>query len=76
MTLADMILAHSIINLVGIDVAVAILEAADGDVPLGPNMYACADRAGTPLTHGLGEHETAPQEVRATLRHRNQGIRA
>ena len=76
MTLADMILAHAIIDQIGIDVAVAILEAADGDAPLDPKLHGVADRAATLLEHELGEHETATQEVRAAVRYRLQGIYA
>ena len=68
MTLAEMILAHELIDSFGIETAVAILEASDGDVPLGPDMYACADRAATLLEQELGEHEAATQEVRAAVR--------
>ena len=76
MTLADMILAHYIIDLIGIELSTAILDVADGDSQLSPELSARAQSAPQILEHELGEFAAATQEVKAVLSHGLQGLKA
>ena len=76
MTFADMVLAHSIIERIGIERAVELLDVIDGDEPLRADARAAVERGANLLAHELGEDATATIELRAILERSVVGLRA
>ena len=75
MTVADMLLAHSIIERIGIERAVELLHVIDGDELLPADARAAMERAANLLAQELGEDAPATLELRAVLERSVVGLR-
>lgn len=71
-----MILAHGIIERIGMNLAVDLLDVIDGDTLLRPELHAHVERAAKLLEHELGDHEEATQQLRAILKDSLSGVQA
>ena len=76
MALADMILAHSSIERIGMNLALELLDVVDGDTLLRPELHAHVERAATLLKHELGDDEEATNQLKAVLKDNLNGIQA
>ena len=76
MTLADMILAHSIIERIGMNLALELRDIVAGDTLLRPELHAHVERAATRLKHELGANEEATNQLKAVLKDNLNGIQA
>ena len=75
-TLADMILAHGVIDRIGMELALELLDVIDGDASLRPELFAHTERAAKLLEHELGDTEEATQQLKAVLQDALGGIQA
>ena len=74
MTLADMILAHSIIECIGLNLALELLDIVDGDTLLRPELHTHVERATRLLEHELGDDEEATNQLKTVLKDNLNGI--
>ena len=76
MTLADMILAHSIIERIGMNLALELLDVVDGDTLLRPEHHTHVEQATRLLQHEFGDDEEATNQLQAVLKDNLNGIQA
>ena len=75
-TLADMILAHDLIEQIGMDLALELLDVIDGEALLRPELVSLVGRAARLLDHEFGAEAQATSQVRSVLKHSLAGIQA
>lgn len=73
-TLADMILAHGVIERIGMSLALDLLDVIDGDTLLRPELHEHVERAAKLLEHELGNDEEATRQLKAALQDSLSGI--
>ena len=71
-----MILAHGIINQIGVEVSAAILDAVVGDSLLSPELRAFVERAARLLEHEPGPYAESTLEIKTALKYRLEGMKA
>jgi len=75
-TLADLILAHDLIEQIGMDLALELLDVIDGEALLRPELVLLVSRAARLLDHEFGAEAEATRQVRSVLTHALAGIQA
>ena len=71
-----MILAHDIIERIGMDLAVELLDVIDGDALLRPELLSVVERAAKILDHEFGGEAQATAQLKAILHHGLSGLKA
>ncbi len=75
-TLADMILAHDLIERIGMDLALELLDVIDGDALLRPELRASVERAAKLIEDEFGGEARATAQLQGVLQHALAGFRA
>ncbi len=71
-----MILAHDLIERIGVDLALGLLDVIDGDAFLRPELRASVERAAKLIDAEFGDEARATAQLQGVLQHALAGLRA
>jgi len=71
-----MILAHDLIERIGMDLALELLDVIDGDTLLRPELHASVERAAKLIDAEFGDEAEATAQLRSVLQNALAGLRA